>query len=129
MSEPFPPVTVTAGRGRFRLHGVACRAGTDLSVVVTAGDRPHIGCVVVAHPHPATDDRRRISVTSSVLATPPHREEALARPLAESLARKLGGTVVVVAGVHTDRLTRRGILTYLKLAEELGEKLLQRLES
>ena len=64
-------------------------------------------------------------MTSSVLATPPHREEPLARPIAESLARKLGGTVVVAAGVHIDRLTRRDILPYRKLGEEIAEKLLQ----
>ena len=129
MSEPFPPVTVTAGRGRLRLRAVACRAGADLSVVVTGGDRPHVGCVVVARPHPATDGSGRVSVTSSVLATPPHRDEALARPLAESLARELGGTVVVAAGVHAERLTKQGVLAYLRLGEEIAEKLLQRLGS
>jgi len=83
--------------------------------------------VVVARAHPATDDPRRTSVTSSVLAIPPHREEALARPLAEALARATGGTVVVAAGVHTDRLGKRGIAAYLAMGEVVLERLLQEL--
>ncbi len=125
MADPTEPVRASARRGRFRLDAVACRAGGDLAVVVTGGERPHIGCVVVARPHPAPDDPGRTTVTSSVLAEPPHREEALARPLAEALARALGGTVVVSAGVHTDRLGRRGIAAYLALGEALTERLRQ----
>ncbi|MBZ5587884.1 MAG: hypothetical protein LAO05_04920 [Acidobacteriia bacterium] len=118
---------VTAVRGALRLEAIACRAGGDLSVTITGGDRPHVGCVVLARPHPSTGDPRRTSVTSSVLAVPPHREEALARPLAEKLATELGATVVVAAGVHTDRLGKRAIAGYLKLGEIVSEKLLQAL--
>ncbi len=125
MSGPAAPLQVSASRGRLRLDAVACRAGDDLAVVLTGGERPHVGCVVVARAHPAADDPRRTTVTSSVLAAPPHREEALARPLAETLARALGGTVVVSAGVHTDRLGKRGIAGYLELGEEVAGKLLQ----
>lgn len=118
-------VRVTATRGTLRLQAIACRAGEDLSVTITGGDRPHVGCVVLARSHPSSEDPQRTSVTSSVLAIPPHREEALARPLAERLARELGATVVVAAGVHTDRLGKRGIAGYLKLGETISEKLLQ----
>ncbi len=128
MTGSLAPLCASASRGRLRLEAVAVRAGDDLAVVLTGGERPHVGCVVVARPHPATDDPGRTSVTSSVLAHPPHREEALARPLAETLARATGGTVVVAAGVHTDRLGRRGIATYLELGEAIGRELLQLLE-
>ena len=98
-------------------------------MLVTGGSMPHVGCVVVARAHPSSAQPERRSVTSSVLAAPPHREEALARPLAERLARSLGGTVVVAAGVHDDGLSPEGIATYLRLGERLGAELLQALNA
>jgi hypothetical protein len=118
---------VSASHGTRRLWAVATRAGADLAVVVGGGERPHVGCVVVAQPHRSAAQPERVRVTSSVLSIPPHREEALARPLAEALARATEGVVTVSAGVHDDDLTPDGIATYLALAERLRDRLLRRL--
>ncbi|HYB22512.1 MAG TPA: hypothetical protein VED41_01860 [Solirubrobacteraceae bacterium] len=125
------PGTLTvrvSGDGRS-LDAVACSAGEDLVVLITGGSRPHVGCVVVARSHPSSARPDRRSVTSSVLAAPPHREEALARPLAELLARTRGGTVIIAAGVHDDNLSPEGIAAYLRLGERLGDALLQALNA
>ncbi|MDD5562328.1 MAG: hypothetical protein PHQ91_01315 [Thermoanaerobaculaceae bacterium] len=122
--QPVAPLVVTAGRGNRRLRAVACRAGDDLVVTITGGERPHVGCVVLAQPHPARDGPARVRVTSTVVAIPPHREEALARPLAEKLARALAATVVVSAGVHDDRLAPEGVAAYLRLGDRLAAALL-----
>ncbi|MFI5166614.1 MAG: hypothetical protein ACHQQS_08350 [Thermoanaerobaculales bacterium] len=126
--QPDVPVARRVSEGDFSLQAVVCPAGDDLVVVVSGGQRPHVGCVVVAYAHPPTADPPDRTVTSSVLATPPHREETLARPLAERLARALGGTVVVAAGVHDDNLSQDGIATYLRLGERLGNDLLHALQ-
>ncbi len=118
---------MAAGRGNRRLLAVACRAGDDLVVTLTGGERPHVGCVVLAQAHPARGEAARVRVTSSVVAIPPHREEALARPLAERLAQTLNATVVVSAGVHDDNLSPEGIADYLRLGEELAAALLDAL--
>jgi gallate decarboxylase subunit D len=111
----------------MRLWAVAVRAGADLVVTVGGGAAPHVGCVVLAQPHASAKEPGRVRVTSSVLSIPPHREEALARPLAEALARALGGVVTVAAGVHDDNLTPDGIAAYLRLGERLRDSLLARL--
>ena len=121
------PLVVTAGRGVRSLRAVACRAGADLTVTVTGGSAPHVGCVVLSQAYSGRDGGVR--VTSSVVALPPHREEALARPLAETLAQALRGTVVVAAGVHEDGLTPEGVADYLRLGEELAASLLAALSS
>jgi gallate decarboxylase subunit D len=125
--EPSEPLVVTAGRGTRRLTAVACRAGDDVVVTLTGGERPHVGCVVLAQPHAAGDGSARVRVTSTVVAIPPHREEALARPLAERLARTLDATVVVSAGVHDDNLSPEGIADYVRLGEGLAVALLEAL--
>lgn len=125
--QPSGPLIVTAGRGTRRLVAVACRAGDDLVVTLTGGERPHVGCVVLAQPHPTRGDAARIRVTTTVVAIPPHREEALARPLAERLAQALNATVVVSAGVHEDGLSAEGVAAYLRLGDELAAALLDAL--
>ncbi len=120
-------VRVSARTGRQHLWAVATVAGADLVVTLGGGTQPHIGSVVVAQSHLDEREPGRTRVTSSVLSIPPHREEALARPIAEALAGKLGGVVTVVAGVHEDDLTPEGIAAYLRLGERIRERLLARL--
>lgn len=109
------------------LGATVTRAGGDLVVVVGGGHRPHVGCVVLAQPRPSTAREIRSSVTSSVINIPPHKEEPVARGIAELLARELGCVVVVTAGVHEDGLDRQGVESYLRLGERLGRVLAERL--
>jgi hypothetical protein len=120
--------SVRVGAGVFQLSATVCRAGDDLTVTISGGQAPHVGCVVIACPHRSQDDPERTSVTSSVVTIPPHREELLARPLAERLAKSLAATVVVAAGIHTDGLTREGVAAYLRLGRRLTQRLLSALE-
>ena len=101
--------------------------GDDLVVAVGGGERPHVGCVVLAQPHPAKDGAKKWSASCSVLTIPPHKEEPIARGIATKLAASLGRVAVVTAGVHDDNIDAEGIATYLRLAEELAEKLVDAL--
>jgi hypothetical protein len=126
-ARSLPTVRVSARSGRLRLWAVATPAGADLVVTLGGGARPHVGCVVVTQSHPSLKEPGRARVTSSVLSIPPHREEALARPMAEALARERGGVVTVAAGVHDDDLTPDEIVAYARLGERMRDRLLARL--
>lgn len=101
--------------------------GEDLVVVVGGGERPHVGCVVLAVPYPSKDRPGRWSASCSVLTIPPHKEETIARGIASRLAGELGRVAVVTAGVHDDNIDRSGIEEYLQLAVRLGDELVERL--
>jgi hypothetical protein len=101
--------------------------GEDVVVAVGGGERPHVGCVVLAQPYPAKGGDTRWSASCSVLTIPPHKEEPIARGIAKKLAATLGRVAVVTAGVHDDDLDAEGIATYLRLGEELAEKLVDSL--
>ena len=101
--------------------------GEDVVVAVGGGERPHIGCVVLAQPYPTKGGDTEWSASCSVLTIPPHKEEPIARGIAEKLAATLGRVAVVTAGVHDDNIDAEGIATYLRLAEELAEKLVDAL--
>ena len=116
-------VRLEVADGPRRLEAWARPVGSDLVVVVGGGELPHVGCVVLTQARPSTADPTRTSVTSSVLTIPPHKEETVARAIAERLARALGCVVVVTAGVHEDGLDTAGADTYIRLAATLGDKL------
>ena len=101
--------------------------GDDFVVAVGGGERPHIGCVVLAQPHSAKGGDTKWSASCSVLTIPPHKEEPIARGIAKKLAATLGRVTVVTAGVHDDNIDGEGIATYLRLGEELAEKLVHTL--
>jgi hypothetical protein len=92
---------------------------TDVVVVVGGGDRPHVGCVVLAVPNPGRGASGS-SPTVSLLTIPPHKEEPIARVVAETVCGRLGRVTAVTAGVHEDGIDRDGIECYLRLGGELA---------
>jgi hypothetical protein len=89
-----------AGTGRHRIWGTAFLSHEGLAVNLVGGEVPHIGAVAVSIPRPSLANPRQRSATTSVITVVGHKEDELARPIAAELARTLGRTTVVVAGVH-----------------------------
>ena len=110
-----------------RIGASVTSVGEDLVVAIGGGEKPHVGCVVLAQPRPSNARPGAWSASCSVLTIPPHKEEAIARGVATRLAEALGRITVVTAGIHDDNLDSKGIATYLRLGEELADKLLRHL--
>lgn len=91
-----------AGEGRHRVWGTALVSPGGLSVTLVGGDLPHIGAVAISLPRPSRKNPNRRSATTSVFTLVGHKEDELARPFAAALARALGLTSVVAAGVHIE---------------------------
>lgn len=80
------------------------RCGDDLVAEVTGG-AAHIGCIVLAVARPSLSGDGSTGCTSSVLNAAGHKDEAVARPVAEALCRASGRTVACTGGVHVDDAT------------------------
>lgn len=89
-----------AGAGRPRVWGTTFLSQGGVTVNLVGGDLPHIGAVAISIPRPSLARPSRRSATTSVFTLVGHKEDELARPFADGLARALGVTAVVVAGVH-----------------------------
>ena len=79
--------------------------GNDCCVVITGGDRPHLGAVALAQARPSLSDPAKTSASTSVLTLLGHKEDALAHRAATRLARDLAANVVVCCGIHVDAIT------------------------
>ncbi len=100
--------TITQKTGPFTIDAFVGCLGEDL-VVVLHGGEGHIGAVGMAQPRQSLRDEKRMSSTSSVFTYPGHKEDVLVKEMSEELSRKLNEKVVVVAGLHWDKLKKREI--------------------
>jgi len=120
-------VTVTDADSGKAITAWIRSMGEDLVVAVGGGERPHVGCVVLAVPIPSRTAPNTWSASCSVMTIPPHKEEPIARGVASQLAAACGRVTVVTAGVHDDNLDRSGVETYLRLGEELAREVARRM--
>ncbi len=129
----------TVTRGSRLLEAWLRPVGEDWVAVVGGGDRPHIGAVAMGFPKPSVRmsstrpdatgsdsqglDPMAVEVTAFNL--PHHREEPIARSLAEAMARKSHRTVVVTVGIHEDHLDPEGIQIFLEMTAALEAQIIR----
>ena len=79
--------------------------GADILILVTGGDKPHIGSAVLSVPRPSLRDENKISCTSSILNVTGHKDETICRYLAETFCKKYNAVTICTGGFHCDNLT------------------------
>jgi len=102
--------------------------GSDLLVILSGGDKPHMGSVAVALPRPSLQDDRVMSSTSSVYNFLGHKDQVIAQRVAEVLSSGLNRHVVVVAGFHVDRISEKGIEKVIKNCDRLAREICKAIE-
>lgn len=100
------------------------KIGDDYCVQIKGGDRPHIGCAVLAIPRPSLKDGTKQSVTSSVLNRIGHKDEYICRYVAEKIAREKGKATLCTGGFHVDDITEEQIEEVSEAVKELTEEFL-----
>ena len=83
--------------------------GRDYEVSLRGGQKPHIGCTVLAIPRLSLSGDGSISATSSVLNVTGHKDETLCRYLAEKIASAKNAVVVCTGGFHMDHISKAQI--------------------
>ena len=116
-AKEHPVVSLSAGR--ITVEATVVRAGGDLCIVLTGGDRPHIGTVTLSVARPSLADSARTSATTSVLNLTGHKDGEAAQYLSQRLAAALGATVVVTGGIHVDDIRPGEIKTVHHLVDRL----------
>ncbi|MCL6431114.1 MAG: hypothetical protein K6V36_09665 [Anaerolineae bacterium] len=111
------------------MHGVLTATGDGLVVSLAGGERPHVGAVAVAAPYASPRHPGRTRASTSVLVLTGHRDDEVARPLAEYVARQTGQVAVVAVGLHVDDATPEEIAALTENARKALEGLLARLEA
>ena len=118
--EGNPVFHVDAGAGIYLISAHGQRIGNDLHIVMTGGEQPHVGAVAVGSQSEDEPD----GVHVALITVPGHKEDIMVEKAARRLARQLGITVLVAAGMHWDEIDKKGIAQVLEYADHLTEKIL-----
>jgi hypothetical protein len=119
--------TFSCGSPPYKVEAQVTLIGSDLLVALYGGSKPHIGSVVVALPRPSLKDKKQMSSTSSVYNFLGHKDYVIAQRVAELLSSRLNKNVVVVAGIHIDRISKKGIAKVIENCDKLSQKICQNL--
>ena len=85
-----------------KIYVQVTRLGSDYNIVIQGGEKPHVGCTVLAVPRPSLKGDGRISTTASVLNVTGHKDEMICRYLAERISGRENAVVVCTGGFHID---------------------------
>jgi hypothetical protein len=108
----------------FQIHLLVTSTKSGLIVQLLGGDKPHVGATVITHPRPSLVPGGGTSCNSIVIPELGHKEDELAKPLAEKIAVALNCTVVLVAGIHVENAGREGIDKIKLICRQLVEDFL-----
>lgn len=117
--------TAKAGEGRYTVEALATLTDEGLIVQVLGGEKPHVGAVALSLPRPSLSEPDKLRASTTVIPLYGHRDDEIARPVAEQLAITLGQPVVVIAGVHVGAATAREVEVLLHNSRQAVERLLQ----
>jgi len=113
------------GEGKYRVCLFTSFTEDGLVCQLFGGERPHVGAVVLSIPRPSLLDKAQLSCNSSVLSMLGHKEDEIAKPVAEKLAKHFGQPVVLVAGLHIDNATGEDIHTLVGHCWQAVQNLLE----
>nr|WP_289095059.1 hypothetical protein [uncultured Dorea sp.] len=102
------------------------RLGSDYHILVSGGERPHIGCTVLALPRPSLDGSDKMSSTASVLNVMGHKDEEVCRYLAEKVSAGKKVTVVCTGGIHMDGITKEQIAEIMETMQIIAGEIVDK---
>jgi hypothetical protein len=91
-----------AGEGKLQVKMLVTITSDGLVAQIFGGDKPHIGAVALSIPRPGLADPGRVSCNTTVVPLLGHKDDEIAKPAAEEIAKVWGSAVLVVTGIHID---------------------------
>lgn len=101
------------------LHLDLVPVGEDICAVLYGGEKPHIGCTVLAVPRPSLKGDGSMSCTSSVINLTGHKDEQICRYAAEELCRKHQVSVTCTGGFHVDGITKEQLSELMRALDDI----------
>ncbi|HEX3016182.1 MAG TPA: hypothetical protein VHQ46_07375 [Desulfobacteria bacterium] len=117
-------INIAVGEGRTKVALAAALTGRGINILLTGGESPHIGAVVLAVPRPS-DTGTGKSSDSWVTPVAGHKDNVVAEMLADRISRATNQVTVVSAGIHIDRAERWELDLIQRNCIDAGERLLK----
>ncbi len=118
-------MVVTEGSMPYEVRAEVCQIGEDVVILVSGGEKPHVGAVAVGIPRPSLEDPDVVSSTASVFALVGHKEDDVAKIIARKISALLNKNTVVTVGIHVDNINAEGIKLIQENCNKVVERILQ----
>ena len=122
-------LSLTEGVPPYHVLAEVNSIGDDLVVMISGGEKPHVGAVAIGIPRSSLANPENVSATASVFAMVGHKEDDLARIMARKLAASLQRNVVVTVGIHVDQILPEGIGSIEQSCRNILEELINQLST
>lgn len=116
---------LTLEKGRIKINLMTIPMGDDLCIIITGGDKSHIGCVTLSIPRPGLADPGVTSSTTSALNLTGHKDDEAARYVSHLLSSHLNKNVAVICGIHVNNITADEIKITFDLIKRLTDILIK----
>ena len=120
---------VSSGKGRTEVTGEESVIGRDILVSNYGGSKPHIGAVAFSIPRKSLNNKNRTSSSTSVFTVTGHKDDEIAKAVAEKIASSMGKKTVVTAGIHIKKATGVEIKVIVREADRCADKIIKALSS
>jgi hypothetical protein len=105
-------------QGRIHLVLEACYMGNDLVVMISGGDRPHLGTITAG---------ARLEPLQTVQLQN-HKEFYITEEIAVLPRKKFPGNFAICCGTHLDNITKDELKVMTHLSIQLGMELIEALK-
>lgn len=120
--------TLSLTYGRIHVRAELLRVGQDVCVVLSGGDRPHIGCATLSVARPSLAESSKGSATTSIFNVTGHKDGEAAQYMSQRLSTALQKTVVVCGGIHVAAIQPEEIQTVMEMVRALTEAVIEELK-
>lgn len=104
-------------------------AGDDLCIVVTGGQKQHIGSVSISIPRSSLENPEKLSATTSTYNFVSHKDDIIGNQFSKKIATALNKKTVVTCGIHLDDITEEQMSTVHMVSEKLLQDIIEELKS
>ena len=114
---------IMEGKDKYKVKLVAIKSGEDLTVIISGGEKPHIGAIAVSIPRPSLKDLNKMSASTSVFTLIGHKEDDLSKQIAENITKITKKVTVVILGLHIEKATSQDIGHLIQNTRKVVDKL------
>lgn len=118
---------IIEGKDRYKVKLTAVSSGKELTVIISGGEKPHIGAIAISIPRPSIEDSNKVSASTSVFTLVGHKEDELSKQIAENITKITEKVTVTILGLHIDKATAQDIEYLIQNTQKVVDKLIIKL--
>lgn len=121
-------VKLSYGEGRYAISMAAVATMDGVSVIITGGERPHVGGLAMSVPRSRQVDDTKTRCDTWITPRPGHRDCEAAAMVSRIICEEIGMTAAVTAGIHIENAAPEEIRILMENSREAARLLIKKIK-